>query len=282
MANVFISYSREDRDHSAELAAALGQHGHQVWWDWHLSGGADFRDAIKARLEAAEKVIVLWSVHSVGSDFVIDEAGLGKAGGKLVPVSLDGTAPPLGFRALHTIDWTPSGDLAPVLAALAGESIPEAVVLRQVRMRRVRRGALAVFGIGLVGVASAIAVRWIPGRAGELCAHYDMAGSVMRAEVSGASVRIVYEKLRETISPDGWMAGDWVFEGTASRSGGTLALDGRARGRGQRCGFFDYPVNGAMDPTTRIITLQGNKPVRRTDCTVMGSAHDTLVMTCRP
>jgi hypothetical protein len=106
MARVFLSYARADRPRVSELAAALERAGHDVWWDRRLSGGAEFEHQIEQALADADVVVVVWSVASVRSHWVRDEAAAGRDRDRLVPVSLDGSAPPLGFRQLHTIDVT--------------------------------------------------------------------------------------------------------------------------------------------------------------------------------
>ena len=119
-ASVFISYARADRPRVARLAAALSDHGHRLWWDDHLEGGAAFARTIEAELAKAATVIACWSAASVTSDWVRDEAAAGRDRGVLVPVSLDGTPPPLGFRQYQCIDlagW--GGDAAaPEIAAI--------------------------------------------------------------------------------------------------------------------------------------------------------------------
>ena len=104
MASLFLSYSREDVGRVEPLAAALESKSHNVWWDRHLSGGQDFADVIEQALESADVVIACWTEHSIHSGWVRDEAGVGRDKGRLVPVSLDGSLPPLGFRQYHTID----------------------------------------------------------------------------------------------------------------------------------------------------------------------------------
>ena len=104
MASLFLSYSREDVGRVEPLAAALEGKSHNVWWDRHLSGGQDFADVIEQALESADVVIACWTEHSIHSGWVRDEAGVGRDKGRLVPVSLDGSLPPLGFRQYHTID----------------------------------------------------------------------------------------------------------------------------------------------------------------------------------
>lgn len=104
MASVFLSYGRDDTDRARPLAAALEKAGHSVWWDLNVRSGAQFSKVIEEALKAADAVVVLWSIHSVDSPWVRDEAAAGRDSGRLVPVTLDGTEPPLGFRQFQTID----------------------------------------------------------------------------------------------------------------------------------------------------------------------------------
>ena len=104
MASIFLSYDRDDEARARPVAAFLEHAGHSVWWDRQIKGGREFAAEIEAALEAAEKVVVLWSERAVKSAWVRDEAAAGRESGRLVPASLDGTPPPLGFRQLQTID----------------------------------------------------------------------------------------------------------------------------------------------------------------------------------
>jgi tetratricopeptide (TPR) repeat protein len=104
VANVFLSYARGDMQRVRPLAAALERDGHSVWWDRHISGGAEFAGAIEEALRSANVVVVCWSESSIRSAWVRDEAAVGRDGGRLVPVTLDGCPPPLGFRQYQTID----------------------------------------------------------------------------------------------------------------------------------------------------------------------------------
>ncbi|WP_067615125.1 TIR domain-containing protein [Novosphingobium sp. FSW06-99] len=117
---LFISYARADRERIDPLTRVLTEAGHQVWWDALIEGGEAFAKSIESALDLADVVIVAWSVHSVASDWVRDEASHGRDRGRLVPISLDGTLPPLGFRQYHFIDfskWRGSAQ-APEIAAL--------------------------------------------------------------------------------------------------------------------------------------------------------------------
>jgi tetratricopeptide (TPR) repeat protein len=104
MATVFLSYARDDADHARLVAKALEAAGHSVWWDLNVRGGAQFSKAIEEALEAADVVVVLWSTNSVESAWVRDEASVGRDSGRLVPVTVDGAQPPLGFRQFQTLD----------------------------------------------------------------------------------------------------------------------------------------------------------------------------------
>ena len=104
MASVFLSYSREDGEKAEAVAAALERLGHSVWWDRQLQGGSRFSQEIDQALKRSDAVLVLWSHSSVESAWVQDEASEGRDSGRLVPVVLDESKPPLGFRQYQLID----------------------------------------------------------------------------------------------------------------------------------------------------------------------------------
>jgi hypothetical protein len=106
MTDVFISYSKDDRAIAEALAAKLAAKGLTVWWDTELVGGESFRDAIEQQLEAATVVTVLWSPSSIKSRYVIDEADVAAAPGKLVSVLVGGLSAnrmPMGFRTIQSV-----------------------------------------------------------------------------------------------------------------------------------------------------------------------------------
>lgn len=109
MGRVFLSYARDDLRRASKVAEALEVAGHDVWWDSRLKGGAEYSEKIDEALTSADSVVVLWSKTSVHSEWVRDEAAVGKQNGRLVPATIDGTQPPLGFRQLHTIDLSGRG-----------------------------------------------------------------------------------------------------------------------------------------------------------------------------
>jgi hypothetical protein len=107
MASVFLSYDRDDTDKARPIALALEKAGHSVWWDQQIRGGAQYSKEIEEALDEADAVVVLWSRSSVESAWVRDEAAEARDCGKLVPVAIDSTKPPMGFRQFQTIELFP-------------------------------------------------------------------------------------------------------------------------------------------------------------------------------
>jgi TolB-like protein/Flp pilus assembly protein TadD len=101
---LFLSYAHADEAKAKRLATALQHAGYIVWWDAMIEGGAAFSKSIAEALDSSDAVLVLWSAHSIESDWVRDEAAQGRERHRLVPLSLDGSHPPLGFRQYQMIN----------------------------------------------------------------------------------------------------------------------------------------------------------------------------------
>src|SRR5689334_11006265 len=106
MADVFISYAREDAGWVEKLAKALEAAGYSVWWDRNLVSGARYLKETEAQLRAAKATIVVWSKTSIDSHWVADEASLARDLDRLAPISMDGTMPPLGFGQYQATDFS--------------------------------------------------------------------------------------------------------------------------------------------------------------------------------
>jgi TIR domain-containing protein len=89
MADIFISYAREDRTRVRSLAIALSAHGWSVWWDPEIQAGKRFSQVIADALARARCVVVVWSHQSIASDWVREEADEGRRRGILIPVLID-------------------------------------------------------------------------------------------------------------------------------------------------------------------------------------------------
>jgi len=106
MPDVFISYAREDRDRARLLADALQDRGWSVWWDRKIVAGQAFDQTIEQQLETASSVVVLWSAHSISSEWVRNEAGLASEREVLVPALIENVKQPLEFRRRQAADLT--------------------------------------------------------------------------------------------------------------------------------------------------------------------------------
>ena len=156
---LFLSYAHADEARARRLKGALEEAGYNVWWDALIEGGTAYAKTINHALETADVIIVMWSAASVESDWVRDEAALGRDRHRLVPLSLDRVKPPLGFRQYQFINfrrWRGRRDgpefvaLERAIAAAAGQAAPE----RAARRPRISRRTALVAG----GVAAGAAI----------------------------------------------------------------------------------------------------------------------------
>ncbi len=109
LADIFISYSGQDRGRVAPLVAALEGEGWSVWWDPDITPGDEFDALISRELEQSRALVVVWTPRSVDSRWVRGEARDAADRGVLVPVRFENARLPIDFRALHTTDlddWT--------------------------------------------------------------------------------------------------------------------------------------------------------------------------------
>ena len=102
--DVFFSYDHADRERVRPLVEEVTRHGWAVWWDTDISIGSVWRDLLADRLDHARAVCVIWTVNSVSSQFVRDEASRAHERGVLVPVRLDPVDQPLGFGEIQYAD----------------------------------------------------------------------------------------------------------------------------------------------------------------------------------
>ena len=148
MADIFISYKRDDTKRVQPLAAALETEGFSVWWDPALRIGQTYSSAIHTQLATAKAVMPVWTERSVDSEWVQEEAAQGKRRGVLLPVRMDAVEPPLGFTMVQTADlsnWS-GGDrehqewrrLIEQAHALVGGDRPAAAMPRRPPRRNLR------------------------------------------------------------------------------------------------------------------------------------------------
>lgn len=123
MADVFISYKRERRDHAQRLAVVLEAYGFDVWWDYELIVGPNYTAQLEQQIASAKSLIVLWCSGSRESKFVQDEARLAQRANKLLPARLEQVEPPVGFgmdQSASLIGWTGAPDHAGIDGLVKG------------------------------------------------------------------------------------------------------------------------------------------------------------------
>jgi hypothetical protein len=104
VADVFVSYKREDAAIAGRVVAALEESGVSVWWDDGITPRQAWDTEIELAISAASTVVVLWSPRSVTSDWVRTEAHYGKDRGKLVPVIVEPCTIPIAFTLTQTVN----------------------------------------------------------------------------------------------------------------------------------------------------------------------------------
>lgn len=116
-ADVFISYSSEDRDRIdpiVQLVRAMKKGS--VFQDFvSIRPGEKWAEKIMKALEHCHTVLVFWCVHSAASDWVRQEYEASiKADKEIIPILLDDTEVPDPLRAYQWLDFrrnTPHGGL---------------------------------------------------------------------------------------------------------------------------------------------------------------------------
>ena len=106
MADLFVSYSREDKARAAEVVRLLEDYGWDVFWDQETRAGELWPKVLEEELGKARCLVALWTTTSIASRWVRIEAYEALQSEKLVPVLLDKVRPPLEFRQTQTFDLT--------------------------------------------------------------------------------------------------------------------------------------------------------------------------------
>ncbi len=107
MADVFLSYKREERAAVETIASRLRNLGLTVWFDASLRAGETFNAEIDREARAANVVLVCWSPAARQSEWVNAEAMIGFEHKKLAACYVagpDGFSAPTPFNANHAED----------------------------------------------------------------------------------------------------------------------------------------------------------------------------------
>jgi hypothetical protein len=138
MSDVFICYSKQDRPVAEILAYRLNAFGFDTWWDSNLHAGEDFEVVIRAALDAAKAVIVIWSDAAAQSPWVRDEAKRAMTQDKLIPTHIPQfnlANLPLGFGQRHTSNVEDIQEILFALDRLGVERAPHLPVRTSVPIR---------------------------------------------------------------------------------------------------------------------------------------------------
>ena len=287
---VFVSHASADRVRAEALVAALDKAGIEPWWDGLIEAGAVFSKSIETALDEADAVIVLWSKASIQSDWVRDEAASGRDRTRLVPVSLDRSEPPLGFRQYQTIDLSKwrgkTGDrhfaaLVSRVEALGGQERRSASLLAQPQSRRgvlaagsgiavavVGAGGLLAWQKGLIGgdgaIANSVAVIPFANLGGDSAQSYfsdglteEIRASLARNEglrvLAATSSNTAREHKDEATTVAARLGVAFLLEGSVRRSGNVLRI--AAELIDGRTGFSRW-ANSFDRPVKDIFNLQ--------------------------
>lgn len=104
MADVFISYSREDKPFIEKIVSAFEAFGISAWFDVRLKSGDSFDEVIAAEIERVKAVLVCWSTTSVSSKWVKTEASFGEDQNILAACFIESCEPPFLFRLVNAVD----------------------------------------------------------------------------------------------------------------------------------------------------------------------------------
>jgi serine/threonine-protein kinase len=149
MADVFLSYKREDAAKVRKLVTALREAGLDTWWDEDIPPSAPWEATIEQALREAKAVVVCWSPASVESENVRSEARVAREDGRLIQTFVKPCEPPLFFGERQGVDLSSwrgnAGDLRirEVVEAIEKKTSPHPMAAPK-RAERKKRPSLAL------------------------------------------------------------------------------------------------------------------------------------------
>jgi hypothetical protein len=219
MADVFLSYSSNDRAAAERVQAALSARGIDVFWDQETPPGVDWDTWIRSKLTACKVAVVLWSKESIASPNVRHEAIVARDAGKLVPAMVESLTPedfPMGLYLVQAVllqDWRNPGSrgmarlVSEVEARLGGGAAPRA------RPRRAPaqsagggKASMVLAGFVAIALAAGGGVWW------------------MMQNTKGAGAEEAAEAGGELFSKR--MVGRWNWTGLACADGPNVTFEG--------------------------------------------------------
>lgn len=301
MADVFISYAKEDTSYAGKLARLLEAEGFTVWWDWKIVGGGNFRAAIRRELLAAKKVIVLWSKYSVPSDYVFGEADLARKKGKLVPLVIDNLKVPddlpLGHHTIQSVRVRKlERDITRIVAALNDVAPPPRRTFSDRVLDPLRTGRYGIIA-GLIVILAILPLGYFAlqkNRFGglmlweylgyEYLGVWDLDDSILYLvpDFRTAERDLFYLEPGADASRQGARPDDRFFIGRVvykpdppNEFVGTAFLVSRT------CRNVGFPVRGNVQHTPLQIILTGERPTVDENCQTVSAEPETYVLKYR-
>ncbi|MFN7054001.1 toll/interleukin-1 receptor domain-containing protein [Hyphomonas sp.] len=143
----FLSYRRTDQALARQLVEALRARGGRVWWDEHIEGGEDWREAIVSNLEASRTLVILFSEACNSSRQLRKELAIADLLDKpVIPVLIEPTTPKGHYLyELATRNWlqihpNPETRIEELSTRLMSELGPGAAALPEPVMAREESG----------------------------------------------------------------------------------------------------------------------------------------------
>ena len=191
MADVFISYAREDQAFAQRVAEAVRREGFSVFWDDDLPPHLSYGEVIEEKIGSARAAIVVWSRHAAASEWVRAEADLARSHRKLIQTSIDDHPLPMPFNQIQYApigDWNGEPDhpgwrkVRASLAALSGRdpppvtAPPAAPAPASAAAKAGNRAVPAVIVAGIVAIAAVGGGLWWM-RSGATVENHEITGN---------------------------------------------------------------------------------------------------------
>ena len=106
MADIFLSYAREDTDLALAVLQGLERDGWSVWFDRNTPAASQWGKVLELELERARCVVMLWSNYATKSEWVPREGKVGMERAALVPVLIQTSNVPEMFGSIQFADLT--------------------------------------------------------------------------------------------------------------------------------------------------------------------------------
>lgn len=202
MADVFISYKRQNQDAVQKIVRGLRGAGLSVWWDQDIAPDAPWEATIERELERAKVVVVAWSRAAVASENVKAEARRARQQGKLIQTFVEPCEPPLFFGERQGVDltkWNGNADdnrfravTSAARAILAGRPPPKGVGYKP----RKRSSLPLLIAAGAAAVAAGLVTT--PAAQQEMCAAVAIPALCAQRQAAATTQPVEVRLVQET------------------------------------------------------------------------------------